>query len=113
MNDLQLQEKFIEHCISTKTGFIKPHKMRQAQLISEWSKKPIFDVLMELQLISQAGINEALSETTGYPVFDPLTEAYLTQYSKEVLGKISHKMAVEHRAFPFKLENGKLHMVLA
>ena len=113
MNNKQLQEQFIEYCVDSKHGLIKPHKMSQARLIAKWSSQEIYEVLMELQLMNLEGINNVLSAITGVPVKDPMTESFHMQFPRKTLSLVSHKAAVEYRIFPIRIEQGKLQLAMA
>jgi type II secretory ATPase GspE/PulE/Tfp pilus assembly ATPase PilB-like protein len=111
MTDLELQEKFIEHCVTE--GLVPVHKMAQARIIAESAGRQIYEVLEDIHLLSQNQLNQALSETTGVPPLDPFLESYKTLFSEETLCMISHKLAISKLVFPLWVKDGALHVVMA
>jgi len=111
MKKEDLTAAFLDYCISN--DILQAHKVSQVRLVAKESEVEIYEVLLDLHLLSTNQLNSILSEITGFPVADPLHESYRTPMSKKTLDAISNKIAFEQMIFPLKIDEGHLHLVMA
>ncbi|MDP8256497.1 MAG: ATPase, T2SS/T4P/T4SS family [Candidatus Alcyoniella australis] len=111
MNANDLRDLFLNSCIEQQC--LSPYKVPQAQMLAKASGKEIFDVLLDLGLLSLDQINNILSRVSGYPKLDPLVESLRHPPTKEALACVSQKVAINSRVFPLRIEDGELQLVMA
>jgi type IV pilus assembly protein PilB len=82
---------------------------REIQRKSTPKAKRIGETLIEMGLIEERHVVEALAEKFNLPIVDP----DITQIDVELVRKVSLKYLRRQAALPIKLEDGELHLLVA
>jgi type IV pilus assembly protein PilB len=111
MKNEELENAVSDYILEHK--LVQPQKLMQAKLITHDSDNLIYEVLYDLNLLSIDELNEVLSAVTGAPVIDPLYEISRVNVPEEVLKSLPNEMVLEHIVFPFRVQDGYLHIAMS
>ncbi len=111
MNNLQLNTAFMDLCVSSRR--IAPGKIEQIKTVSAIGGREIYDIILDLHLLSLEQLHAMLSELTRFPVADPLSLNASRPPTRETLNALPHMVALKHCVFPTLLAEGVLHVVMA
>lgn len=111
MKNEELESAVSEYILENK--LVQPQKLMQAKLITNDSDNLIYEVLYDLNLLTVDELNEVLSAVTGAPVIDPLFEINRVNVPEEVLKSLPNDLVLEHIIFPFRVQDGYLHVAMS
>lgn len=111
MNNEELESAVSDYILEHK--LVPPQKLMQAKLITNDSENLIYEVLYDLNLLSVDELNEVLSAVTGAPVIDPLYEINRVNVPEDVLRALPNEMVLQHIVFPFRVQEGYLHVAMS
>lgn len=97
-NTRDLLELLTSRCV------LDPEQARQIRSRSQRSNIPVYQAIMELDILDSYTIFDALSESTGIPLVDLTRE----NISEEIVKKVPAKIAVKYKFIPLKIERNVL-----